>query len=153
MSRQRMTWGLTVLAVCGALWLPGCAGEDEEERFHPYPVEMPDPPPGIEGQTHTAGVRTHLTTLTLGTTQVTDMRVALEHDFDITDSGPEPVIDHYDQELTALDWKPVAGLTEINGAPAASWERDDQRVTVFVLSMEEGDIAMVLKHSNQWELP
>lgn len=150
MRRGRLTAGLTVLALSGAL-VAGCA-TSEEERVAPYPVELPDPPPDVE-QPDVPMLRTQMSNLSLSASQAGDTWTSSPHLFDVTDDGHEAVFDYYDDQLTGQDWDPVEDLTDINGAPAVSWERHDQRITIVVVTAAERDVAVVLTTSDQWTAP
>lgn len=151
MRGRRIAGGLAPVVLLGTLLLSACG--EEEERVAPYPVEMPQPPPGAQQPDDLPHLRTHLSVLTLGANQAGDTWASAPHAFDVTDSGPEEIIDYYDDQLTAEGWEPVAGLTELAGGPAASWERHDQGVTVFVITVDERDLVVVLEATDQWEQP
>lgn len=142
---------LAPLTLLGALLLSAC-GAEAEERVAPYPVEMPDPPPEVQ-HLDAAGISPQLTTLLLGVNQAADTHAHWEGMYDVSESGPEEIIDYYDDWLTAEGWEQGAGLTEFNGAPAGRWEGQDQQVMVFVVTLQERDIAVVLTATDQWEAP
>lgn len=123
-----------------ALLLSSCSGAEEEG---PGAVQLPEDPPGVE-LLDVAGVETQLNTIMVASMQATGEFVMWKRLYDVTDSGPDQVIEHYDEQLTAEGWEQADGLTDITDPLGASWERDGQTVIVALLTLEGRDVAMVM---------
>lgn len=87
---------------------------------------------------------TQLDTLLLSVQQVSDVPISYERLYDITDSGPESLIAHYDDWLSTQGWERLGSSAAIDGTLGASWERDGQDIVIALLSLEGVDIAAVL---------
>ena len=134
------------VALLGALVLSSCSGE---ERVAPLPVELPDPPPEAR-LLDVAGVGPHVTTMVLGTSQAAGTSASLEALFEVTGTGPESLIDYYGDWLTGHGWEQSSEPIELNGAPAARWEGEDQRVVITVVTLQDRDIALVLSSTEKF---
>lgn len=137
---------LVPVALLGALVLSSCSGE---ERVAPLPVELPDPPPEAR-LLDVAGVGPHVTTMVLGTSQAAGTSASLEALFEVTGTGPESLIDYYGDWLTGHGWEQSSEPIELNGAPAARWEGEDQRVVITVVTLQDRDIALVLSSTEKF---
>lgn len=131
---------LVPLALLVTVVLSACSGEG---RVAPLPVELPDPPPEVRFL-EAAGVSPQMTTMVLGTSQAAGTSATWEAMFDVTGTGVEPIIEHYDDWLTDHGWEQSSDPIELGGAPAALWEGDEQRVMIAVVTLQERDIALLL---------
>lgn len=109
----------------------------------PEPIELPEDPPGVEFL-DAERAETQLDILLLSVRQVSDVPISYERLYDITDSGSESLIAHYDDWLTAQGWERLGGSAAIDGTLGASWERDGQDIVIALLNLEGADIAAVL---------
>lgn len=144
---RRLWRAAFVPLVAGALALGGCSAD--EERVAPYPVELPDLPEDVQILEEPV-IGTQLTTLLLGLNQAAGAWAGAAAMFDVTDTGPQPVIDYYDEWLTDQGWDRAGDPTELNGAPAALWEGDDQRVMIALVTLRDRDIALLLSSSDRF---
>lgn len=120
---------LTVLA------LAGCSA--------PGPIELPDDPDGVmrlEGE----AVETPLDIILIAVNQVSAAPVSYQRLYDVSDTGPEALIAHYDEWLTDQGWQRQDGSDGIPGSLGASWQRDGQEVVLVLLTLDGIDIAAVL---------
>lgn len=118
----------------GALLLSGCSGSE--------PIELPEDPPDAV-LLDAERVETPLDTVLIAVRQVSDVPISYERLFDVTDTGPDALIEHYDTALTAQGWERVAGSRGITGALGSSWERNGQDVLIALVSLEGRDVAAV----------
>lgn len=119
-----------------ALVLSACSGADEE-------IALPEDPPGAELLDHVA-VETQLDILSLAVREATGSGAGYERMFDVTDSGSEDLIAHYDEALTAQEWDRVESTAAISGVLGATWERDGQKVVLALVTIDGVDVALVL---------
>ena len=63
--------------------------------------------------------------------------------FEVTGTGPESLMDSDGDWLTGHGWEQSSEPIELNGAPAARWEGEDQRVVITVVTLQDRDIALV----------
>jgi len=124
-----------MIALGAAVLLSACSGPD--------PIELPEDPEGVILLDHVRA-ETQLDIILISVRQVSDVDISYERLFDITETGAEDLIDHYDQWLTAEGWERQSGTAGITGSLGASWERDGQDVVIALLSLEDTDIAAVL---------
>lgn len=129
---------LIPLVLSSAVLLAACSDEDNP------PLALPQSPPGavlLEGER----VETPIDTILLSVRQASDAQVSWGPLYDVTDTGPDVVIEHYDETLTAQGWKRVGGDdTLIDGALGATWERDGQHVVVSLVTVNGVDVALLL---------
>ncbi|USQ79501.1 hypothetical protein [Ornithinimicrobium faecis] len=124
-----------LLTLAAALALSACSGSD--------PIELPEEePPGVE-LLDAAWAETQIDTLLLAVSQVSDAPIFYEELYDVTDSGAEPLIAHYDDWLTEQGWERLGSSAAIDGALGASWERDGQDVVIALLNVDDTAIAAV----------
>lgn len=130
---------LTPAVLSAALLLGACSGTDPDP-----PVELPEPPPGVE-HLDDAAIETQLGAVLGAVSETSGTPVEWEALFDVTDGGLEELVDHYDTALTAEGWELGDGPTDIAGPLGASWRRDGQSVVLLTLQDLEGrDLAMLL---------
>lgn len=95
--------------------LAGCSGEDNAV------LTLPENPPGavlLESER----AETPIDTILLSVRQVSESQVLWGPLFDVTDTGSDLVIEHYDEALTAHGWRRVTGDdTVIDGVLGATW--------------------------------
>ena len=126
---------MAVVALCGALLLSACSGSD--------PIELPDTQDGVALLDHVTA-ETQLDIVLLSVSQTHGTPVSWEQLYDVTDSGADAVIDHYDAWLTERGWERVEGGSGIPDSLGATWERGDQDVVLARLHLEGRDIIGVL---------
>ena len=126
---------LLLPVVLAALVLAGCSS--------PGPIELPDDPDGVTLLEDEA-VETPLDTILIAVNQVSAAPVSYQRLYDLSDTGPEALIAHYDEWLTGQGWQRQDGSDGIPGSLGASWQRDGQKIVLALLTVDGIDIAAVL---------
>lgn len=127
---------LAPILLAAALLLASCSGGQEA-------IDLPDEPPGAVHLDDSA-LQAQLDTLADAMGEITDTEVEWSAVFDVTDTGPEDLIDYYDEQLRADGWALAEGPGDISDSLGASWWRDGQSVVlVTVADLEGRDLALL----------